>query len=540
MAGQGLIPWQEGASWAALRSAFRWPDPAQFNIARAVCDDWAAIDPDRLALIQPMEKGGDERYSYGALRRLSDKLAHGLLRLDLAPGGRIGVLLGQSVETLLTHLAGYKTGAIVVPLFTAFGADALEYRLRDSGTSVLVTDLANYEKIAPLRDRLPDLRHVLVIDGAPEGTRDFWALLLAGRDGFRGPVTTPATPALLVYTSGTTGPPKGALHGHQVLLGHLPGVETHQNRFPQPGDRMWTPADWAWLGGLMNALLPSLYFGVPVVAHRMGRFDAEAAFALMRDYEIRNSFLPPTALKYLRQGPPPQGLALRSIGSGGEPLGPDLLEWGRSALGLDINEFYGATECNLVLGNCASVFAPRPGSTGRAVPGAEVAVLGPDGQPLGAGETGEIAVRRGSLAMFLEYWKQPEKTAEKFAGDWLLMGDEGQMDAEGYVFFSARTDDVITSAGYRIGPAEIETCLASHPNVVMAAAIGVPDAARGAVVKAFVVTRSPPAPDLEETLIAEVRSRLSPHVAPRSISFVESLPMTATGKILRRALRDTL
>jgi len=302
---------------------------------------------------------------------------------------------------------------------------------------------------------------------------------------------------------------------------------------------MWTPADWAWMGGLMDALLPALYHGVPVVAHRLTKFEPEAAYDLMITHNVRNVFMPPTALKFLRQMDPPKALKLRSIASGGEALGAELLDWGRDKLGLTINEFYGSTECNLVLGNSAGVMEPKPGSTGCAVPGKEVAVIDKEGEPVASGETGEIAVKRGDPAMFLEYWGRPEKTAEKFTGDWLRMGDEGHMDADGYVFFSSRTDDVITSSGYRIGPAEIEDCLCGHEAVAMAAAIGVPDEERGEVVKAFVVlAKGFEMADLEEELIARVRDRISPHVAPKSISEIEALPVTATGKIMRRDLKE--
>lgn len=528
-----------GGDWAQICARFAWPAPARYNIAHEVCDRWAVADPDRVALIHPSDRGDPRAYSFGELSRLSNKFANVLRGAGVAKGDRVAVLLPQVPETLITHLAGYKLGAIVVPLFTLFGADGLRYRLENSGTRALVTDLANLDKVMEIAPDLPELEHIYCIEGAP-GVRDFWGAMLAAQSGFVPEITEPDTPALLVYTSGTTGPPKGALHGHRVLLGHLPGVESHHDFFPKPGDCMWTPADWAWMGGLMDALMPALNHGVPVVSHRMAKFDADEAFALMARHNVRNAFLPPTALKFMRQATPPAELALRSVGSGGEALGAELLDWGRGALGLVINEFYGSTECNLVLGNSACVFAPKPGSTGRAVPGKEVAVIGPDGAVLGAGEVGEIAVKRGDPAMFLEYWGQPEKTAAKFAGDWLRMGDEGHMDGDGHVFFSARTDDVITSAGYRIGPTEIEDCLSGHDAVAMAAAIGVPDEARGEVVKAFVVLRAGATLDgaLEEALIARVRDRVSPHVAPRSIEAIARLPMTATGKIMRRELKE--
>jgi acetyl-CoA synthetase len=304
---------------------------------------------------------------------------------------------------------------------------------------------------------------------------------------------------------------------------------------------MWTPADWAWMGGLCNIAMPALRYGVTLVAHRMEKFDPERAFALMARMGVRNTFLPPTALKLMRAVEKPErfGLKLRSVGSGGESLGAGVLDWGKGALGLTINEFYGQTECNLVLGNCASIMAVKPGSMGKPFPGSDVAILDCEGNELPAGEAGEIAVRRGDAAMFLEYWKAPEKTAEKFAGDWMRTGDEGMMDEDGYFWFASRADDVITSSGYRIGPSEIENCLVGHPAVAMAACVGIPDPVRTEVVKAFVTLTPGVASSvtLEAELIAHVRTRLSPHVAPRSVAFVDAMPTTATGKIMRRELR---
>lgn len=524
-------------NWDAICTGFSWPRCDHYNIAEEVCERWARHDPDRIALIHPRD-GGARTYSFSDLSRLSNKLANVFRADGIQTGDRIAVLLPQCPEALLVHLAAYKLGAIVVPLFTLFGEDGLRFRLGNSGCKALVTDAPNLQKVLNIQQDLPDLARVFCVEGSPDA-RDLWGAMLAAPAEFSPVATTPDTPALLVYTSGTTGPPKGALHGHRVLLGHLPGVETHHDFFPQPGDCMWTPADWAWMGGLLDALLPALNHGVPVVAHRMAKFDAEQAYALMIAHGVRNAFLPPTALKFMRQVRPPEELQLRSIGSGGEALGAELLNWGRDALGVTINEFYGSTECNLVLGNCARAFPPREGSTGRAVPGKEVAVIDADGNVLPDGESGEFAVRRGDPAMFLEYWGAPEKTRAKFSGDWMRMGDEGYRDAEGYFHFSSRTDDVITSAGYRIGPTEIEECLTSHPAVSMAAAIGVPDPDRGEVVKAFVVmTKGTTLDDeLEAELINRVRTRVSPHVAPRSIAAVDALPMTATGKIMRRELK---
>ena len=526
--------------WAAMRAAFRWRIPARFNIAIACCDAWAMAEPDRLALEHVSAGGEVESWSFGALKEASDRLASAFAARGLGRGDRVAVLLGQGPEVLITHFAAYKLGAVVLPLFTLFGPDALAYRLADSGARMLVSDPANLDKIAALSADLPNLAEIFVTGPgpAPAPFRDFQGEIAAARPLACPTATRADDPALMVYTSGTTGAPKGVLHAHRVLLGHLPAIELHHEGFPKPGDKGWTPADWAWVGGLLDLALPCLYYGVPLVSHRARKFDPDAAFALIARQRIRNLFMPPTALKLMQGAQVPEGVHLRSIGSGGESLGADLLEWGRSALGVPINELYGQTECNLVLTSAAGFMRISPGAIGLAVPGHEVAIIDAAGQPLPAGETGEIAVRRPDPVMFLEYWNQPEKTAEKFIGDWLKTGDLGVMDEDGYFSFVARDDDIITSAGYRIGPSEIEHCLASHPDVAMAAVVGVPDPVRTEMVNAVIVPR--PGADLAtlpETLTDLVRRRISPHVAPRIVEFAESLPMTATGKIKRRELR---
>ena len=517
-------------SWEATRAAFRWRLPSRYNIAEHVCERHVASR--RPALICPDEAGGEPReWTFRELSRFSNRLANALAARGVGRGDRVAVMAGQTVVTGLAHLAIYKLGAVALPLFALFGADAIEHRLRDSGARALIADAEGREKTAGLD--LPALRAVIA--------EDFWALLERGSDRLEIATTGPDDPALLMYTSGTTGPPKGALHGHRVLPGHLPGVALPHEFFPQPGDLFWTPADWAWAGGLLDVLLPSWAAGVPVLASPFGKFDPEAAFALLARHGVRNAFLPPTALKMMRQvsAPGRSGLAMRSIGSGGESLGEELIDWGRETFGLTINEFYGQTECNLVLGNCAGLEPVKPGRLGRAIPGHEVAVLDGEGNELPPGETGEIAIRRPDPVMFLGYWRNDEATAAKFNGDWLLTGDLGLNDEDGHFRFVGREDDVISSAGYRIGPSEIEACLAGHEAVAMAAAVGVPDALRGEIVKAFVVLRRGEAatPALEAALAAHVRERLSAHEYPREVEFVAELPMTATGKIRRGDLR---
>ena len=529
------------SSYAELYGRFRWEIPEFYNIGVDVCDRWAAAEPDRLALIDVREDG-DRHFTYGDLRALSNQTANLLRAEGVAQGDRVGILLPQTPETAYGHIAAYKLGAIAIPLFTLFGAEALQHRLANSAAVAVITDTTGAARIAGLRDALPALKLVLNIDGASEGAPAFHALRAAQSAEFEPVDTNADDPAVIIYTSGTTGLPKGALHAHRVLLGHLPGVEMSHDLLPQPGDRIWTPADWAWIGGLLDVLMPALHHGVPVIAKRFEKFTGEAAFELIRKYGVRNAFLPPTALKMMRAASDPadgRQVEMRSVASGGETLGAELLDWGRKVLGVTINEFYGQTECNMIVSSCAAIMPAVPGVMGQPVPGHELEVIDADGRPVGQGETGMIAVKRPDPVMFLGYWANEEATRQKFIGDWLVTGDQGAREADGRIRFVGRDDDIINSAGYRIGPGEIEDCLMRHPAVEMAAAVGKPDAARGEIVKAYVVLRGGFAPDeeLARELAEHVKSRLAAHEYPREVAFIDALPLTTTGKVVRRELR---
>jgi acetyl-CoA synthetase len=540
------------------RSAFRWQVPARYNIGVDCCDRWARGDG-RLALIHESATGQVTRFSFDDLRDASNRIANAWRGAGLQRGDRVAILLPQAPETGIAHLAAYKSGAIAVPLFTLFGPEALEFRLADSGARLLVTDRAGLEKVRPLLPRLPALARIYLVDeagtGAAAGDAEaatvgdtggigvfrFADALAAASPEFE-PVDTAADdPVLIIYTSGTTGKPKGVLHAHRVLLGHLPGVEMSHGTFPREGDVMWTPADWAWIGGLLDVLMPAWHHGVPVVARRFAKFDAQAAFDLMSRHRVTCTFLPPTALRMLRLVPRPRErwpLVLRSAASGGEPLGKELLEWGTRELGLTLHEFYGQTECNMIVSACEPLYDTPAGCIGRPALGHEVAVIDEAGREVPRGTLGQIAVRSPDPVMFLRYWNNPEATRDKFIGDWLVTGDSGIMDADGFVRFVGRMDDVITSAGYRIGPGPIEDCLIGHPAVKEAAVVGVPDPERTEVVKAFVVLREghQPGEDLVRSIQEHVRTRLSAYEYPRLVEFIDALPVTATGKVIRKEL----
>ncbi|QKV20221.1 AMP-binding protein [Oricola thermophila] len=524
-----------------LHSRFRWRIPDRFNIGTACADEPARRDPAAPAIVDWTD-GEPVTLTRGELAERSDRFAAALARLGVTRGDRVAILLSQRFETAIAHLGVYKLGAVAVPMAVLFGPEAIAYRLNLSGAKAIVLDPEGMAKLDGADADFPQLRAVVCVGGAP-GAHDFYALLDDARPGFAAADTAADDPALMIFTSGTTGHPKGALHAHRVLLGHLPGVQTHHEFLPRPGDLLWTPADWAWAGGLLNVLLPGLYCGVPVVAARAARFDPEWALALMEKARIRNAFMPPTALRMLAAlGSRARDfrLDLRTVGSGGEALGRGTLAWARENLGVTVNEFYGQTECNLVLSACDALGVVRPGSMGRPVAGHRVAVIDGEGNELPPGEQGEIAVRRPDPVMFLEYWGNPDATREKFVGDWMLTGDRGVMDADGYFFFVGRDDDVISSAGYRIGPGEIEDCLVGHPDVSLAAVVGKPDPVRGELVKAYVVLRegAEPSQELKAAIRDHVRERLSAHEYPREIEFVSGMPLTTTGKVIRRVFRE--
>lgn len=529
--------------YGLLYRNFRWNLPERLNMARQACDLWAESDPGRPAIIDVDRSGAARTMSYGEMRERSHRLAHVLAGAGVGRGDRVAVLLPQGWLVPVAHLAAWRMGAISLPLATLFGVDALRFRLANAGVKAIVTDAAGVAKLATIRAGLPDLHVILSADGADGSVLDLPATMERAPADFATVGTGRDEAALMIFTSGTTGQPKGALHAHRVLSGHLPGVQWPHDYLPQPGDRLWTPADWAWIGGLMNVLMTGLSLGVPVVGHRFEKFDPEAALAFMARHGVRNTFIAPTALRMLRAVPNPRGrfgLDLRSLASGGETLGEEVYAWGRQELGLVINEFYGQTECNLVAASCHGAGVSRAGSMGREVPGHVVGIIREDGSLCEPDELGQIAVRRPDPAMFLEYWGQPEATKAKFIGDWMKTGDQGRRDGDGYIWFVGRDDDVITSAGYRIGPGEIEDCLISHPAVAIAAVVGKPDPLRTEIVKAFIVLKpgQNPGQALKDEIQAHVRTKLSAHEYPREIEFVSELPLTTTGKIIRRLLRE--
>jgi acetyl-CoA synthetase len=502
------------------------------------------VDRSRFALYWEDEAGASAAYSFWDIQVAANRLSNALAGLGVKRGDRVAIILPQRPETAIAYMAIFQMGAIALPLSHLFGPEALEYRINHAGASVAIVEPTTLANLWAVKDRLPELKHVIGVAGAREAGVHAWDSLLSNASsGYTLLDTAADDPAIIIYTSGTTGAPKGALQAHRLVIGNLSGFVHSHDFFPQTGDIFWSPADWAWAGGLFDALLPTWAFGLPILGYR-GRFDAERAYYLLDKYGIRNSFLFPTALKLMMKAvPEPRkryNLNLRSIMSAGESVGVTIIEWAKAELGVTVNEMFGQTEINYVVGNCQAAWPVKPGSIGRAYPGHRVAVIDDKGQVLPPGELGEIAIdRKNDPVFFLEYWKNPQATRDKFVGDWGTTGDQGKMDADGYFWYQGRSDDVIKSAGYRIGPAEIESCLVKHRAVMNAAVIGKPDETRGAIVKAFIVLQPGESPSaaLIEDIQTHVRGRLAPYEYPREIEFIDALPMTTTGKVQRKELR---
>jgi len=554
---------------AAIHRGFRWRVPAVFNIAQACCGRWARSQPRAVAIRWEHEDGRRAEYTYGELQAAANRLSHALRALGVGRGDRVAIVMPQRFETAVAHIAVYQLGAVAMPLSMLFGPEALEYRLDHSETAVALVDESAIDNVLAVRAAVPGLRTVLAV-GAAQGRGDLdWTTALAAQSARFTAVRTKADEAaVLIYTSGTTGPPKGALVPHRALIGNLTGFVCSQNWFgfgeKGPGSRavFWSPADWAWTGGLMDALLPTLYFGREIVAFQ-GRFAPERAFELLQRYRVTHSFLFPTALKAMMKAvPEPRPryrLQLRAIMSAGEAVGDAVFAWCRDALGVVVNEMFGQTEINYIVGNCTRTLdargrpAPgwpaRAGSMGRAYPGHRVAVIDDEGRECPRGTPGDVAVHRLDVhgrpdpVFFLGYWKNEEATRAKYTGDpassWCRTGDMAVMDEDGYLWYQGRSDDMFKAAGYRIGPSEIENCLVKHPAVANAAVIPKPDAERGAVVKACIVLAPGYAGDaaLVAALQQHVRGKLAPYEYPKEIEFIDALPMTTTGKVQRRVLR---
>jgi acetyl-CoA synthetase len=534
-------------SYERARTEFSWDVPPDYNAAYDLVGKHD--ETDRVALYQAYPDGRRETYTFADLDRRSGRLASALSERGIGDGDRVGVVLPQVPANPVTHLACWKLGAISMPLSVLFGPDGLAYRLEDSGAAAVVTDSDNYDTVAEIRSECPALETVLEVDwegaGHHAGATAFESALesVDPGAGFDPVETGPDTPGIIMYTSGSTGPPKGALHTQSVWLGHCPAFRMYFELDVSEGV-FWTPADWAWIGAMGDLLFPAWHYGRPVVGYPMAGFDAATALDLMAEYDVTSAFLPPTAIRMLMGADvAAYDLSLSEICSGGEPLTSEILEWADEELGgVAVNELYGQTEANLLVCNCREWFPAQPGSMGKPAPGHDVAVIdGGTGTELDAGEVGEIAVERGEdPVIFEEYWNDPEKTDAARVGKYHRTGDLAERDAEGYFWFKSRDDDLIITSGYRVGPSEVEDAILEHPDVEQVGVVGVPDETRGEIIKAFCqpIEGATADDELRASIRSLVKENLAKHEYPREIEFVEALPTTTTGKIRRTALRE--
>ncbi len=530
--------------YAVLKEQFAVSRPAFFNMAEATVGRHARGPlADARALVCAAGVDGRGRtLTYAELDLEANRFAAFLRSLGVGRGVVVICYASQGLTAALAHLAAYKLGAIIAPLSLLYGRDTLRHAIRDSRAPVVVTTRSAWDAVPGLGEELPDLKTVVIAGGARTG--EIAAEGYLAHAPIDAAVETRADdPALLLYTSGSTGLPKGILHAHRLVLGYLASVSLfYELQMRESGQVLWTPSDWSWIAGIVNVQLTGWFFGHTVVAGQ-GRFTPEWVFGFLAEHGVTHTFLTPTALKRMAQIPLPRArwpqLRLRAIGTGGEPCPSAVLDWSACALGIPINEFYGLTEVNHLVGNCRKLYPVKPGSMGRAYPGHQLAILDDDGNPLPAGELGQIAARRDDPTLFVGYWNQPERTAAMFLGDWVLTGDYAKVDDDGYFWYEGRRDDLIKSAGYRIGPAEVEDTLVAHPAVEEAAVVGVPDAARGQTVKAFIrlAPGATPSDALAEELRLHVKTNLAAYKFPRIIEFVEQFPLTSTGKISRKDLR---
>lgn len=562
-----------------IYSDFRWQVPEFFNMAQACCHRWAQrkdaskIIAVRAHNIKAKALKDHPTLSYAALFTQANQLSHVLQRLGVQRGDRVAIVMPQRFETAVAYMAVLQMGAVAVPLSMLFGPDALEYRLQDSDAVVAISDDSSIDNLVAVRKKCRALRTIIGVgDAAAQAEIDYDFECTIMPSQYEAVKTKADEGAVLIYTSGTTGPPKGALIPHQALIGNLTGFVASQNWFGFDAAKneaskavFWSPADWAWTGGLMDALLPTLYFGREIIAFN-GRFSPELAFDILQTHHVTHTFLFPTALKAMMKAyPQPRSvytLHLLACMSAGEAVGDAVFAYGHNELGVTINEMFGQTEINYIVGNCAKFYPAKPGSMGRAYPGHQVAVIDDAGKVCPVGVAGDVAVNRCDIhghpdpVFFKGYWKNPAATVKKYTGDWCRTGDLATQDADGYLWYQGRSDDVFKAAGYRIGPSEVENCLVKHPAVQNAAVVPKPDAERGAVVKAYVVLT----PDLiaaratfqragdtigmqkhdaklVRSIQAHVKGQLAPYEYPKEIEFMDALPMTTTGKVQRRVLR---
>ncbi len=534
-----------------LYSSYRWLVPEQFNIAQVCLQRWSTnvAEGRRVAIHHEDALGGRSDWTYLRLAEVSNRLANGLLKMGVQKGDRVAVIMAPRPEAVAAVLAVLGVGAVLLPLSPQLGTDALALRLRDAGARTIIADPGAAPELAFIMEKCPSVQQLVGLDFQNDYTLSWRSLQARESVEFRPVPTLAEDPAILLYTAGTTGMPKGVLHAHRVLIGVLPAFVATQNWYPLTGDLFWSPVDWTTAPGLLHGLLSVLYFGQPLVTTELPARGVDAVDLLKR-HPITNALLLPNDLALLHeaveQGASTQGFALRAVCSAGDTLPAALHEWAPAHLGAAINELYGLTEAPGIIGHSHEKWPLRPGSLGRPIPGHRIGLLDSQGRHARPGSSGQLALGRHDIhgfpdpCLFLSYWRNETLTQARFDNDWFLTGDMVSMDEDGYCWFMGRVDDVFRAGGYRISPVEIEDCLKLHPGVKSAAVVPKPQGAKGHVIKAFVVPVQDSGQDpaaLQAALQAHVRERLATWQTPREIEFVDRLPVTADGQIRRHVLR---
>ena len=511
-------------TYEEAREQHRWVVPNRYNIAADVCDK----HPDeKLAMVFEDFSGNQREVRWGEQRALANRAANVLAARGVEREDRVAICAPASPETAAFFLGTWKNGAILLSLSVLYGDEGIRHRIRDSEPRVLVTDSENVERMP--RDLVDD---IIVIDED----------LLAGADDRFDTVDTgPDDPAQLYYTSGTTGLAKGILHAHRYILGHEEFTYCHEVK---DGELFHGMGEWAWAAGIAPLLGPWRLGATQFVYAREGGFDPEKQLEVLSRHGVTNVFTTPTAMRAMMaigDAGERYPQKFRRVCSAGEPLNPEAIRWFRHQYGVTVLDYYGLSESYPLCANYPFMEV-REGSMGKPMPGWDVQILDEDEQPVGVGERGEICLRARTNPHYpLGYWRNEQATREDFDGDWFHTKDAAERDEDGYFWYSGRADDVIISAGYRIGPFEVESACIEHPSVQEAAAVASPEEKRGHVVKAFVVLSqgAEPSDDLAEDIKSFVRGRLSAYAYPRKIEFVEALPKTLTGKIRRIELRES-
>ena len=533
-----------------LYSSYQWLVPDQFNIAQVCLQRWSmnVAEGRRTAIHYEDAYGGKSDWSYRRLADVSNRLANGLRKMGVQNGDRVAVIMSSRPETVAAILAVLAVGAVLLPLSPQLGSDALAFRLRDAEARSVIADDAAAPELATVMEQCPSVKQLVGLDFENEYTLSWRSLLARESAEFRPTPTQSSDPAILLYTAGTTGKPKGVLHAQRVLIGVLPAFVASQNWYPHAADLFWSPVDWTTAPGLFHGLLAVLYFGRAVVMTEIPARGPDA-LQLLRRYPVTHGFLLPSDLAQLceaaRAGLRSQRLALRTLCTGGDILSAQVRDDSQKLFGVIPNELYGLTEAPGLIGHSHERWPTRAGSMGRPMPGHRIGLLDSDGHPCRPGSAGQLALNTHDQhgypdpCLFLSYWRNEALTQARFKGEWFLTGDMVSMDEDGYCWFLGRADDVFRAGGHRVSPSEIEDCLKQHPAVQNAAVVPKPDGDHGYAIKAFIVptAHSRSIPQLQVALQQHVCQRLAEWQMPSEIELVDRLPLTADGHIRRHVLR---